>query len=119
MRSDRLFLQDILDAIDEVARFLPADRSEFDADPLLQSHILRHVQIVGEAIFRITPETKAAHPEIAWRQIAGMRHILVHDYFRVDWNIVYRTAADDLPPLRPRIEAILDGLPPDSPTAND
>lgn len=113
MRSDLLYLQDILDAIAEVARYLPADRADFDANPPLQSHILRHLQIVGEAVFRITPATKSQHPQVPWRQIAGMRHILVHDYFRVDWNIVFNTALSDLPPLRPQVEAILASLPPD------
>jgi uncharacterized protein with HEPN domain len=113
MRSDRLYAQDILDAIDEVARYLPADRAKFDGDPLLQSHILRHVQIVGEAAYRMSQGIRAAHPQVPWRQIAGMRHILVHNYFRVDWNIVYETAADGLPALRPQVEAILATLSPE------
>ena len=116
MRSDRLYVQDILDAIAEVARHLPADRASFDANPLLQSHILRHVQIVGEAAFRITPIVKAAQPAIPWRQISGMRHIIVHDYFRVNWDVVFRTATDDLPALKPLVETLLASLPPDSRT---
>jgi uncharacterized protein with HEPN domain len=115
MRSDRLYLQDIIDAIGEVHRYLPADRSAFDANPLLQSHILRQVQIIGEAVFRITDATKDANPSVPWRQIAGMRHILVHDYFRVDWNIVFQTASKDVPTLKPAIERILASLPPDKP----
>ena len=84
MRSDRLYLQDILDAIAEVRRYLPEDRTTFKENPLLQSHILRHVQIIGEAAFRISRSLKDSSLQIPWRQIAGMRHILVHDYFRVD-----------------------------------
>ena len=60
----------------------------------------------------MTDATKDAHPQVPWRQIVGMRHILVHDYFRVNWNIVFRAATDDLPVLKPQIEAILTSLPP-------
>lgn len=113
MRSDRLLLQDVLDAIDEVARYLPADREAFDANPLLQSHIYRHVTIVGEAMWRLSQSLKDQNAEIPWRQIEGMRHILIHDYFRVDWNVVFSTATSNLPSLRPQIVTILASLPAD------
>lgn len=80
MRSDRLLLEDILDAIDEVAQYVPADRAAFDASPPLQSHIYRHVMIVGEAAWRLSQPLKDANPQVPWKQIAGMRHIMVHDY---------------------------------------
>jgi uncharacterized protein with HEPN domain len=113
-RGDRLRLQDILDAIAEVQNYLPADRTAFDSNPLLQSHIFRYVMIVGEAAFRLSKAIKAANPHIQWAQIEGMRHILVHDYFRVNWARVYDTARKDVPALRPLIEAMLASLPPDS-----
>lgn len=75
MRSDRLRLQDILDAIEVVVTYLPADRTAFDSDPPLQSHIYRHV----------------------------------------DWDIVFRTARDHVPALKPHIEALLASLPPEEP----
>ena len=112
MRSDRVLVQDILDAIAEIRRYLPEDRESFDADPPRQSHIYRHIMIVGEASYRLSTGLKDQHPEIPWRQIEGMRHILVHDYFKVDWNEVYRTAASNIPALQPQIQAILDKLPP-------
>jgi len=112
VRSDRLYLEDILAAIAEINRYLPADRATFDANPLLQSHILRHVQIVGEAAFRISQATKDVNPQIPWRQIAGMRHVLVHDYFRVDWNIVFKTAKEHVPKLEPFVKAAILALPP-------
>ena len=58
MRSDRLRLQDILDAIEVVAHYLPGDRAAFDRDPPLQSHIYRHVMLVGEAAWRLSQEIK-------------------------------------------------------------
>ena len=113
MRSDRLLPQDILDAIDTVRQYLPTDRARFDADPPLQSHVLRQVQIVGEAAWRLSKAVKDQNPYVPWRQIAGMRHVVVRDYFRVDWDIVFTTARDDLPVLRPQIARILGSLPPE------
>lgn len=51
------------------------------------------------------------HPQVPWKQIEGMRHVMVHDYFKVDWNIVFATAQRDIPALKPEIEAILRSLP--------
>ena len=113
MRSDRLRLQDILDAIEVVVRYLPADRATFDRDPPLQSHIYRHVMMVGEAARTLSPSIKDQNARIPWKQIEGMRHIMVHDYFKVDWDIVYATARDQVPALKPQIEAILASLPAD------
>jgi uncharacterized protein with HEPN domain len=112
MRSDRLRLQDILDAIEVVAHYLPADRAMFDSDPPLQSHIYRHVMIGGEAAWSLSQPIKHQNPHIPWKQIAGMRHIMVHDYFKVDWDIVFDTAQRHLPALKPQIEGILASLPP-------
>lgn len=111
MRSDRLRLLDVLDAMDEVAKYLPATRAEFDRDPPVQSHVYRHVMIVGEAAWQLSQSLKDANPQVPWKKIEGMRHVMVHDYFKVDWNIVYETAITDLPTLRPQIEAMLASLP--------
>lgn len=115
MRSDRLLLQDILDACETIRQYLPADRATFDADPPLQSHILRNMMIVGEASWRLSQPLKSQNSHIPWKQITGMRHILVHDYFRVDWDVVFATARDDVPAFKPQIEAILASLPPTVP----
>jgi uncharacterized protein with HEPN domain len=114
MRSDRLRLQDMLDAMDVIAQYLPTDRAAFDREPPLQSHIYRHVMIVGEAAWTLSRSIKDANPHVPWKQIEGMRHIMVHDYFKVDWNIAYATARNDVPALRPHIEAILRSLPAES-----
>lgn len=107
MRSDRLRLEDIRDAIEEIARYLPPDRADFDANPPIQSHIYRHVMIIGEAVWKLSAELKSAYPQVPWRSIEGMRHVMVHDYFKVDWEIVYTTAQRDIPALRPHVHAML------------
>lgn len=111
MRSDRLRLQDILDAINIIAQYLPADRAAFDRDPPLQSHIYRHVMVVGEAAWRLSQPIKDGHPGVPWKQIEGMRHIMVHDYFKVDWDIVYATALTHIPAFKQQVEAMLRTLP--------
>jgi uncharacterized protein with HEPN domain len=111
MRTDTLLLQDILDSILEVLGSLPQTQAAFDTDKFLQSHILRHIQIIGEASWRLSQSLKDAHPEVPWKNIAGMRHVLVHDYFEVNWTRVYQTARDHVPLLKPQIDAILAALP--------
>ncbi len=113
-RGDRLLLQDILDAIAEVQRYFPPDRATYDANPPVRSHLYRHVMIVGEAASRLSRPLKAHNPQIKWALIEGMRHILVHDYFKVDWNILYNTVRDDMPALKSQIESILASLPPEA-----
>ncbi len=115
MRPDRLLLQDILEAIGEVVDTTPPTRAAFDADKFVRSHLLRHIQIIGEAVWRLSPAIKERHPEVPWKLIAGMRHVLVHDYFEVNWARVYETARDHVPALKPMIQAILASLPSEEP----
>jgi len=112
VRDDRLLIEDIRDAIEVVLRYTPGQRSDFDSNPPVQSHIIRHIQIIGEAAWRVSPAVKAANPQVPWKAIAAMRHVLVHDYFRVDWNQVWNVATTHVPLLQPQIAAILSTLPP-------
>ena len=111
MRPDRLLVQDLLDAIEEVLATTPSSRAEFGSNKFIQSHVLRYIQIIGEAAWRLSQNLKDRHPEIPWRNIAGMRHAIVHDYFEIDWDEVYNTAVRDVPALRRPIEAMLQSLP--------
>jgi uncharacterized protein with HEPN domain len=84
-----------------------------DNGPPLQSHPLRHIQLIGEAARRVSDALKQGHPEVLWQRMAAMRHVLVHDYFRVDLDQVWNAVTIHIPPLKPQIEAILDSLPPE------
>jgi len=112
MRTPQLLLQDILDAIAEVERYTPATPEAFDADPLVQSHIVRHIAIIGEAASRLPTPVRDTHANVPWRQIIDMRNIVVHVYHGINWRRVYDTARKDVTALKPQIQAIFDSLPP-------
>lgn len=76
-----------------------ATREAFAADEMMQFAVVRAVQIVGEAARSVSPEFRSAHPEIPWRAIMGTRHRLVHEYMRVDLDIVWRVVQQHLPEL--------------------
>ena len=70
--------------------------------------------IIGEAVRAIDPAFRQQYPSVPWRQIAGMRNILVHDYFRINEQIVWETVEQHLPPLEKQILQILEQLPPEA-----
>ena len=111
MRSDPLRLQDILDAIAAIQRHTPAARAEFDAAEPIRSHILLHVQIIGEAASKLSEPLRADNPQVPWKSIMRMRNIIAHVYFGIDWNEVWQVAVRDVSALRLQIEGILASLP--------
>lgn len=84
MRTARLLLLDILDSIAEVIDTTPTSQSEFERQKLVQSHILRHIAIIGEAASRLPKALRDANPAIPWRQIIDMRNILIHAYHGIN-----------------------------------
>lgn len=107
MRSDRARLLDILDAIADIARQLPSDRSAFEASELAQVWCVHRLQIIGEAARGLSAAFRGRHPDIPWRAIVGMRNHLMHSYFEVDSEIVWVAVSERVPSLRLQVEAAL------------
>ena len=107
MRDPRERLQDILEAIGHIDRYAARGREAFEADELIQSWFVRHLQIIGEAARALPEEIRAKMPDIPWSQVIGMRHILVHDYFGIDTEVVWDAVQRDLPSLKEKITSLL------------
>lgn len=110
MRSDDLYLADIIAAAEAVARFLKGvTRDRFLSDELIQSAVLQKLIVIGEAASRLSPDFRAKHSGIEWSDITAFRNIAVHAYFNVDWSIVWVATTKDTPLLRRRIVRIRKG----------
>lgn len=107
MRDDRARLEDMLRAIESIFAKTTGGKAAFEADEMLQVWALHHLQIVGEAARCLSAEFKQVHPDEVWSKAIGMRHILVHHYFDIDGDQVWRVIEIDLPPLRARVLSLL------------
>lgn len=107
MRDSRERLRDILEAIENIQRYTTAGRDVFDKDELVQSWCVRHLQIIGEAARFLPEETRKSIPQIPWSDIVGMRHVLVHNYFGIDTELVWNVVETQLGALKTAIEAFL------------
>ena len=107
MRDDRGRLLDIQEAIGRIIKYAARGREAFEQDELIQTWVLHHLQIIGEAVRSLSPTFIQKHSEIAWSKIVGMRNILVHDYFSIDAAIVWAVIENDLPALDQQIAAML------------
>jgi uncharacterized protein with HEPN domain len=107
MRSDAERLRDMLTSVDRILQKTRSARERFDHDEMLQVWVLHHLQIIGEAARSLTQEFRHRHSEKVWSQAAGLRHILVHHYFEIDAEQVWKVVERDLPVLRDTVIRIL------------
>ncbi|MDD1730442.1 MAG: DUF86 domain-containing protein [Methanospirillum sp.] len=103
-RSDELYFNDILGAIEKVERYLSGiTYEEFLNDKKTQDAVLRNLEIIGEASRRIDPQTQEQMRDIDWSGMIGMRNFLCHQYFRTDWQIVWDTCHKDITVLNSKL----------------
>ena len=106
--EDRIRLTHMLEAMHDARAFVAGrSRADLDTDKMLVYAVLRAIEIVGEAASKVTTDTQAALSGVPWPAIVGMRNRLVHAYARVNLEIVWKTAQQDLPPLQAAVEAAL------------
>ena len=111
MRRDKALLQDIQSTIESIENFLAGkSREEFLASDLLQSAVMRKLEIIGEASKKVSREIKNHYADVPWKAIAGMRDKLIHDYFGVLNERVWETAVTFIPQLKSQTNKILNEL---------
>ena len=105
---DKERLLHILNAISRVEEYtLGLDKDTLNADLLHLHATVYNVQIIGEAVYKLSLEFKEQHPDTPWRMIEKMRHILVHDYYQVNKDILWLVISDDIPLLKHQVEKYL------------
>lgn len=106
MNRDDAYVVDMRVAAVRARRFVAGmTREEFERSEVHQEAVVRMLQVLGEAARKVSDATKLAHPEVPWKLVVGMRHILVHEYFRIDQRVVWDTVQADLPDVLRALEA--------------
>ncbi|MBP7689789.1 MAG: DUF86 domain-containing protein [Thermoflexales bacterium] len=110
MMNDRLYLIHMLECITWIESYTRDGYAAFAESHQIQDAVIRNFEIMGEAVKRLSPEVRDAHPGIPWRQVAGFRDVLIHDYFGIDLDEVWGVVQTNLPQLKQQIEVILQTL---------
>jgi len=101
-------LQQIIKAVDKIDRYTEdVDLNGFEDNEMIQDAVFKNLEIIGEAAYKISNELKEMYDHIEWRKIEGLRHKLVHDYYKIDLEIVWNTKSNSLPQLKVDIDKIL------------
>jgi uncharacterized protein with HEPN domain len=114
-RDDTVYLRHVVDAITKIETYLTGiDETTFHTQSLVQDGVIRQLEIIGEAVKRLSPAARNLAAQIPWSAIAGMRDKLIHDYFGVNLDQVWLTATTDIPELKSAVLIILATLQADA-----
>lgn len=106
--KDPLRLRHMIEAIDRVNKFMEGKTiKDFEGESLLFYGVVKNIEIIGEAAYKLTHEFKELHPETPWKSIVGMRHVLVHGYFQIALDEVFNIYTEDLPQLLTQLNSYL------------
>src|SRR4030042_3469087 len=112
MKHDPIvFLKHIIESIELIENYIGTrEKPEFLEDALVQDAAIRRIQVIGEAIKNIPKEFTQLHPEVRWKEFAGMRDKLIHGYFGVDFNLVWDALRKDMPDRKEKIKKIIEAV---------
>jgi len=107
--DDRVRILHMIDATGSVEQFAAGrKRDDLDTDQMLLFAIVRAIEVIGEAASKVTNETQAASPEVPWASIVGMRNRLIHGYFDIDSDVVWKTVTEEIPDLRRSLKSLVE-----------
>lgn len=107
MRDDILRFSDMAEAIRQIEKYAAEGKQGFETSELVQVWIVHHLQVLGEAARGVSGASQKDYPGIPWSKIIGFRNILVHHYFAINPEEIWRVVITDIPPLKKEIERIL------------
>ena len=111
-KDPKVFLRHILESIIQIEQYAGGkSKGEFLASPQIQDAVMRRLEIIGEASKNLPAELRDKYSAIPWNEITGMRDVLIHEYFGVDTELVWRTVQKDLPIFKKHVEDIIALLP--------
>lgn len=107
-REHRDYLFDIINSIKEIESFIDnITYEDFMKDRKTSNAVIRSIEIIGEATKQIPKSIKDKNPSIPWKRMAGMRDKMIHEYFGIDYDIVWKSAKETLPKLKDKIVAVI------------
>ncbi len=107
-RSDIAYLHDMLEAIQQVQSYVQGyDYEAFLQDRKTRDAVIRNLEVIGEAVRKLSRSLRARHPQVEWRAIAGFRDRLIHDYFGINYETVWQIIQDKLPSLQAELQKII------------
>ncbi|MCX2681280.1 DUF86 domain-containing protein [Galbibacter sp. EGI 63066] len=107
-RNELVFLEDIIECIDKIIEYVEGvSENDFEKNIEKQDAVIRRIEIIGEAVKSISTKTRDMYPDIPWREMAGMRDIVIHEYFGISIGMVWRVAVSDIPKLKSQIEKVI------------
>lgn len=114
MKKDRdyiMFLEDIADSVKLIEKYAKGySKKKFSSNEQKQDAIIRRFEVIGEAVKHLPTSFKKKHKEIDWKKIAGMRDVLIHEYFGVNTDKIWKTIKEDIPDLKQKTQKILKDL---------
>lgn len=110
MKDDKFYLIHIIDSISNIETYVKPGEFEFFNSKLIQDAVIRNLEIIGEATKKVSNELKQKEYDIPWRELAGLRDVLIHDYFGVDLDIVWNVVKKELPKIYMLIKKILEEI---------
>lgn len=107
MKDDQIYLNHILEAIEDIEHYTASGYEAFVRERMQQDAVIRKLEVIGEAVKQLSAATKAVRAEIQWREIAAMRDKMIHEYFGVNLEIVWAVVEHKLPELKQAVEELL------------
>ncbi|MEB3150190.1 MAG: DUF86 domain-containing protein [Sphaerospermopsis sp.] len=110
MKDERLYLSNIKECIERIEEYTQGGKEEFMQTKMIQDAVIRNFEIIGEATKRLSPELRSQYSDIPWQQMAGLRDVLIHDYLKVNLNLVWQIIEQNLSDLKLQVTQILQNL---------